>query len=1215
MLTPAQKQALDLTTHTAIIANAGSGKTKVLVEKYLSILLANADYHPRDLIAITFTEQAARDLKRKILDEIERRLSIETTAADIRRRLNEIRFLLGSAQISTIHAFCNQLLRTYPVEANVDASFGILFPPEDRILLDEAIRAVFYRILEAAYKDETGSEAQFLPLFRTLGRKVASEAMHSMMSRRSTSVDIIKLVSKINNAEMLAAWNAAIQDFIEKRFLAEIDPEWYGKCLTEHPHSSKKSQKARAALSTFLAAKGLKEKATHAIALLNEFHTKEWSKLANGIVDKMFEDAIEHEIAPRLERLNRIKSVVDSYIDPSMTADFESSYLSLTRSLVELFEHVLEEYESTKIAHGLIDHDDSLLKTLALVEVPEIAAELAAKYRHILVDEYQDTDPVQYRIIDRITSHLQAGNTLTIVGDPKQSIYSFRNAELPLFFETVGSIQSSSRNSFVELQENFRILPAPLAVINTLFEHIFNDRALPDSPKHLPLIQARPAKDDGKVEILISDEQLGDERLSESEIIARKINELLASGYVIEDKQTLRPVEYRDIAILQRSRGRQKAIERALYAHQIPFSIYSGTGFYSRQEIIDILTYLQFLLDPTDDVALAGTLRSPFFTFEDRDLLKIAVERTPSDNTFWDIVARVCRSSDVPLHWQRAYTQLSENSALVGRIAAYQLINKIYEETRVFGIYEQLQFGRQAIANLEKFAAMALAGESSPFFGTYDFVERILLLADRDDQEAQADLRDDEDTVRIMTIHAAKGLEFPIVILPQLERDLTKKDSRQIDVLLDQSLGAVLTVRDSAIQHWVYKLARHEQRERELDEEKRIFYVAATRARDYLILSASLEDRKTPANSYLRWIEQALDIDLRDLSIETIHKVAPIKVYEDEKITGREVSLVIPVIRSLPSIESGRNQRSDDKFILEGNLASIPESESQSRYSPTQLLHYIECPTKYYLRYGLGLPEESYLSIDSEAADLAEFIKGTLLGQLVHYALEKVDSFNLNESIDIEKFDAVLREALEHLEIYDPAAFTKYKEPVQAHLLRFITSDYGGEILKADGYKELNLRTMLNKRQMLSGVIDRLYKTDDGNWEILDYKTDRTPVNKKKLDRYRFQMKFYAYLVSRFSEMPVESITANLFFTAFGAREHFTFTQRDLETVGKELNNTVARIRKDQEADSLAKISRHYDHCPECQYYNEADSGCIADGKLKRTQLKLRQDSLFHIEL
>lgn len=1215
MLTPPQRQALDLASHTAIIANAGSGKTKVLVEKYLSILLEHPGYNPRDLVAITFTEQAARDLKRKILEEIDQRLKLQTIPGDVRRRLNEIRFLLGSAQISTIHAFCNQLLRTYPVEANVDASFGILFPPEDRIVLDEAIRSVFYRVLETAYANEEHGETPLLSLFRAVGRSIANEAMHSMMEQRSVALDVVQLFQKLSDEEVLARWKAAMEAFFESRFFGAVDVAWYAEQLRISKSTSQNVQTARAALSGYLGAKTLIDKVRNAIELVTAFHTKDWDRIRGGMVNKADHEALLAAIAPRLLVLERAQSVAEAYIDENITPEFEQSYVKLMRTLSQLFMMVLEEYENAKASHGLIDHDDSLLKTLALVENPDIAEELATRYKYILIDEYQDTDPVQYRIVEKITNKLEATTTLTIVGDPKQSIYSFRNAELQLFFDTVSQIRTAKRSKFVELQENFRLLPAPLAFINKVFDYTFSLPTSVESPENLPLIRARKTEVNGKVELLITGIEGEEEQLSEPELIARKINEIVTSGYEVEDNGVLRPAQYRDIAILQRSRMRQKEIEKALYGNHIPFSIYSGTGFYSRQEIVDILSYLQFLLDSTDDVALSGTLRSPYFAFDDADLLKIAVKRHQSDRTFWDIFSRIAATSDTPPHWQRAFAQLNENAALVGRISAYQLINKIYEESRIFGIYEQLRSGRQAIANMEKFASMALVGESSPYFGTYDFVERVILLADRDDQEAQAELRDDEDTVRIMTIHAAKGLEFPIVILPQLDRDLARKDSRRVDMYLDPELGAVMPFRDLEYQHWVYKLIRQGFREKDLEEEKRIFYVGATRARDYLILAGSVGD-KIPSNSYLKWIEQALVTDVHEARL--IRQIVRIDVYENEKVYPDDIVLEIPVTRWLPQTFNEHQLRRISKYSAEGNLSAVPESESQSRYSPTQLLHYIECPTKYYLRYGLGLPEESYLSSDSEAADLAEFIKGNLLGQLVHFMLEKADLFISNGSIKITSFDDLLKEGLEQLEIYDPATFTKYKDAVHAHVTRFITNDYGIHILQAkEAYKELNLRTMLNERQMLSGVIDRLYRNDEGAWEILDYKTDRTPVNKKKLDRYRFQMKFYAYLVSKFTETPVSEIKANLFFTAFGAREQFAFSAQDLISVGKELNTTVAKIRKDQEAESIAKITRNYDHCPECPYYNLEESSCIADGSgdLKEIQLKVRQDSLFQIEM
>lgn len=1194
MLTPRQREALDLDAHTAIVANAGSGKTKALVERYLAILLAHPGYHPKDLVAITFTEQAARDLKRKILEEIERRLTSDAATAQDRRRLNEIRTLLGSAQISTIHAFCNQLLRAYPVEANVDASFGILLPPEDRILLDESIRSVFYRVLHAAYENRSNPEAMFLELFRTLGRRDAADLVRSMLERRPVAGEVARSIQTSTDQEILMRWEKAIESYLTNSLLNLIDVPWYQRCMDALDNKKKAFEASRAFLE-FSDAREFRDRIVSALKLLKTFHTNEWNKLASYIVRKEYHDELEKEILPVLKRLRQARSLAESYSAP-MRHETGSMYVRLMRSLSALYQEVIDDYSQSKVSLGLLDHDDSLEKALALAGQPEIARELGARYKFILVDEYQDTDPTQYKILERITARLAADTNLMVVGDPKQSIYGFRNAELPLFFETIANVSRAERHKVVELQENFRMLPVPIAFINELFAFIFERLTVAAPLDYLPLIRARKASASGTVELLLAGKDDGGAEVSEAALIAKKILHLVAGGATIEADGKLRPAQYGDIAILLRSRSRQRKIERALHAAHIPFSIYGGMGFYTRQEIVDVTAYLQFLLDPSDDIAIVGILRSPFFGLSDADLIGIAASAPPARKSFWDALVRAASRPDAPRHWIRAHDQIRENQALAGRLSAYQLIDKIYEETNIYGFYAGREGGRQAIANLEKFAAMALAGESAAFFGAFDFVERIEMLAAQDEREAQADIRAGENTVRIMTIHAAKGLEFPIVILPQLERTLVKKDSRNAEALLDPHLGALVPFGDEK-KHWVYQLAAHQKQERELDEEKRIFYVAATRARDHLILSAAIGNNKhTPPHSFLQWIDASFGFDSSNTMIASLPVHTSIDEYADGITTRKEIAFDVPIIRALVDVAHQAAMQAIDVPLPEIDLAPVAPSQSQSRYSPTQLLHYIQCPTKYYLRYGLGLPEEPHLSFDFEPADLAESVKGTLLGQLVHAVLEKSDSFIINDNIDLEKFDASLIESLEKLDIYSDRVFAKYKEQILAHVSRFVSSGFGKAVLKSkEFYTELNLRAMLNERQMLSGIIDRLYKNTEGDWEILDYKTDRTEITAKKLDTYRYQMRFYAYLVSRFTPGAANGINARLFFTNVGVLETFAFTGADLSTVGAELNATVAHIRRDQQAASLADIQRNYDHCADCPYYRELEARCIAD--------------------
>jgi ATP-dependent exoDNAse (exonuclease V) beta subunit len=251
----------------------------------------------------------------------------------------------------------------------------------------------------------------------------------------------------------------------------------------------------------------------------------------------------------------------------------------------------------------------------------------------------------------------------------------------------------------------------------------------------------------------------------------------------------------------------------------------------------------------------------------------------------------------------------------------------------------------------------------------------------------------------------------------------------------------------------------------------------------------------------------------------------------------------------------------------------------------------LECPTKYYLRYQLGLPEEDNLPYYNEADTHAENVQGSMFGQILHKVLEKAGSFVSSEFIDMsllqDVFDIVCSDL--HLSDEDRA---KYSERVRTDIQNVFSNDIGKQALKARQYfTELPLRAKLQSGQMLSGIIDRLFLDDEGIWNILDYKTD-TRENVQKKDRYEFQLEFYAYLVSLLYGQ--ETVKAHVLYTHSGNTLSFTFTQKDFAGIGKKLQTLVSEIRAQKKAKSLEEIERKLSHCPECPYFDWSVNLCVA---------------------
>jgi ATP-dependent helicase/nuclease subunit A len=1215
-LTPSQNSALDLTRHTAIIANAGSGKTRVLVDRYLKILEEHNDLHPRNIVAITFTDASARDLKKKIAEELRRRI-VDSSDTDRRARLLEIRQQLPGAYISTIHSFCIQLLRTYPVEANVDALFTILASPEDQLLREECVQSSFYSILKKAYADENSAEAGLLPVFRLFGRRRVSSLIHSFLGSRFRVENLREGIYSHKNEEIVASWNDRLDYIVKNEILGKIDISFFTRLLKGKTKQGKNRQRADEAVVSYLGSNSDKGKLQGYKELKESFFTKENNLSGNLFAAEVREDFLQ-EAKQIVLPYNKYRRLIESII-AYQGSKYDALYLQYCRQLFEIYEEVRKYYTSQKVNYSFLDYDDVIENALKLVRIPEIQAELVKRFSHILIDEYQDTDAAQYEIVKSLTVGFQETNRLTVVGDPKQSIYSFRNAELELYQKTVKEISETHHdNSAVNLSESFRMLSHPLAFINRISEQLFADIPEHSSEYNFtPLIEARNEQKEGSVEILLpldskelvkpfyfddedEDEVFDDISINEVELIVDKIKNIISdtSGkYHIrkKDPETSEGFKeatphYSDIAILLRARTHQQEIETELRKNHVPFITYSGKGFYSQPEIIDATNYLRFLVNPNDDIALAGILRSPYFGLSDVDLYRLAPEYN-SETNLWQRFSLSDRTNE---YFSRAYEKLTENLQLVGRVSTQFLLQKVIQESGILGILESLPGGEQKIANLEKFQRFALSFGSEGYSGTFDFVERMTLLMERDEAEAQAEPQTDVNAIHIMTIHNAKGLEFPIVFLPYLHSFLTFRGPGRMWNTLDNDLGLGIDLPEQSGKLPIAELIKLRAREREIEEEKRVFYVAMTRARDHLILSAS--PRKRYRNTRIGWVFDALGVNTDELnSIEEIIFPTEITRYREEsENTTDVVQFGIPLI-------AGKNQLSETGELPQEQvpyfdnavflLKDIEPSESVGRYSPSQLLTFLECPTKYYLRYQLGLPEEARLPYYNEADVLAENVQGSVFGQILHKVLERSSFFFFNDFYDKKLLDDVFHSVCNDLHISEESR-NKFSKRVHTDIETVLSTTVGKLALSSRSYQsELALRSKLASGQVLSGIIDRLFLDEEGVWNILDYKTD-IRENREKKKRYEFQLTFYAYLVSLLYKTDV--VKAHVLYTHSGNTATSLFIQKDFSGIGSQLQSLVTEIRLQRKISSLDEPLRNLSHCPECPYFSRSANLCIA---------------------
>ncbi|MDP4199704.1 MAG: UvrD-helicase domain-containing protein [Bacteroidota bacterium] len=1218
-LTPTQQKALSTERHLAITANAGSGKTRVLVERYVNLFETAPDLQAQNVVAITFTENAGAELRKKILGEVNERIAALPRVSDRRSRLTRLRDTLPSAFIGTIHSFASRMLRSYPVEANVDASFSIIEGADERLLREEVIERTFYSLLDEAY--EQPEEPPVLHLFRALGRKEVSQLVRTLLANpaRTNALRLKLLVltddtilsSWREKAETLLQYPQSARDLISDLY-ANVKTGKLGKEVVPYFEAYLKAREPFAVVFAFA-------------ALAKKMMTNAGTIHSQRIDLKNVSPDLVAEREEFVAYIQRHKSLLESI--PASEEDWlreHRAYISLMRSATTLADQVAIEYTADKSAYGLLDFNDLIQRFHRLLEEPRIREELSRQFRFIMIDEFQDTDASQFELARLLTENFSAHTNLMIVGDPKQSIYGFRNADVAVFHETESkisgqvlsgdalaesitlSLSPEEERGRIQLGESFRMASRPLATINKLFHTLMQPATMPFAARHevaySELIFGRVVETAGGVEWICpvrpSKSSLGEgvegedsisEDAAESELIARKIAVIVGNTrYQIEENGNLREARYGDVAILLRSRTNLPLIERSLHALGIPFVVSKGAGFFLQQEILDATSYLSFLISPNNDIALIAILRSPFFALSDVDLFQIALHSAKHQEgvalSFWDKLRRYCSQAPKP-YLLHALELLEANLAIAGRTGAAFLLEKIYSETGMFATLAAGADGRQKIANLEKFLGMARASDAGGFSSLFDFVERIQYLIDEDEKESQADSAGVTDAVRIMTVHAAKGLEFPIVVIPFLQKRF-QFDSRG---MLDPEIGLHIRFSDAERQPLIAEIIREEFHARTIAEEKRIFYVAMTRARDHLILSSTLP-MNSPKDSWLAWAGAALPA-VFDESCSTIPLEERVTRYDSNRRERSEtfIKFAIPLLRTESDIPLARRDTTVEAPDELGpfHLSPITIERSTSRYSATQFLRFRECPTKYHLSYALGLPEEPRLAYDLEADLLSETVRGSLLGQIVHRVLASIDSLVTGRTVNAAKVDRELSTVFFSLGVLDTREQSKLRHEALRHIQNVIDSPLALKVIAASDVRtEYSLQTQVPSGNTFYGIIDRLYRDADGIWTILDYKTEHSH-NKERdranRERHKFQLRFYAYLVHLM--YPEEScIKSILFYTDRGEALEFSFTPEDFIGLEVECDAMIERIRQNEMVTDLIDLDRNLKHCPDCKF-------------------------------
>lgn len=1197
--------------HLAVVANAGSGKTAVLVNRYLSLLLNNVDV--REIAAITFTKKAAAEMQKRVAEKL------ETLLADPEQQarwgtIKHMRERLSSARISTIHSFCARLLRDFPIEAGLNPNFTELTEYEAAVLKRTAITET----LELWLQNEE-HRPQALQLVRTFNRRTVEQYLLALLQSAEHFQLLQALYHTHTNDQLLATARTAFAAMAHMRCSTAAEGfRFVFDCLT--PDSFATAKKTQEQFAEALSAFGIMEEKLEAfpaqpswddiqhllslLSLVQGALCTQAGALKSTIARKIDNPAVLAEsaslLAASLPLLQGLEELCTNHATDALL-------LNNARILCAMASEAQQHINNEKERLGVLDFDDLQLYAARLLENPTVAATVSRRFRYIMIDEFQDTNELQYSITRRMVSALlhceqedvELNNDMNffIVGDPKQSIYGFRGADVRVFDKAQHHIQLVNKRVLpayddtvsylaheyfgnVRLSASFRLLPIIAAFVNRVCGNAMGTRASEFDVGYEPLVCGRqsttPDAGNGSVTLLVankrkaaafsseeeeppSDEDGDNEQLSEAELLALHIKSMVASEtptLVWQRAKSAageesRPARWGDIAVLARSKTGFNTLAAALRRHDIPFVINSGTGYYDRQEILDMRSFLLFLQNSSDDIALASILRAPFFGISDTELYNISA---CAGGSLWERAQSYCHayrtSACTPL-FLRAWEVLTELLPIAPRVTIPSLLRLILARTGWRGAiageerYEQMQ------ANVEKLLSLARDFENRGFKNLYDFAEELQLLAQYSDTEGEAEIAIGKDAVQIMTIHASKGLEFPIVALYQAASVNKRTDSFYADATFGACFKVPLFADDglpTLTETPLYWLAVQKARERENAERKRVLYVALTRAENHLVISGTVSISSSgdigAIDGFLRDIVDALGIPSTDLRFnQTLEFSDALSLLVDGEKKAHTLHYATH-IRTTPTeaIYPAPITTTTTEYSLPLLLLDTPPVSVQGDvYSASQLQLFITDPHEYELVYRLGLPP-SEDTADYDRARLmpeeTDGISGTLPGTLIHAVLADLPSWlDASGSIDTTALNALVeRKLLEYgLPLSHPVAERVRRETTAVASHPFIVERAS---TLPDARFEYPFH-MYTGRDFIIGSVDALVPDSAGNLEIWDWKTNAIASNfdmYRLFERYRLQLEIYAWFLAHFRPEQ-QRVTARLLFTRLASAQ------------------------------------------------------------------------------
>lgn len=1141
-----QKKVIELRNRNILVsAAAGSGKTAVLVERIMEMVCDEA--HPVDvdhLLVVTFTKAAAAEMKERVGAAIRKRLELQPNNGYLQRQET----LVSHAQITTIDSFCSYILRNHFGEIDLDPAFRVADEGELKLLKQDILK----EILEEEYTKKREEFLHFVECHASGKNDAVLEELILKLYEFSTSdpypEEWLQKLMEVSGVPDMQALFMHVQKTLES--LLEENMQAVDLCLSPRGpiYYEEALQSDQLLLRECLSC-------TDYDSYSQAIRNRSFQALSRK---KMPSDTEEEKKEAVKNVRNRMKKTLENlekqffYMSPDEIQETENLAAPARRELISLTLEFSRRFSEKKRKRNVVDFSDMEHLALQILvtrkdgicEPTDVAKSYGEYFEEIMIDEYQDSNLVQELILTSISKQSLGGHNLFMVGDVKQSIYRFRQARPELFMEKYESYTlEESASQRINLSKNFRSRGEVLDTVNFLFERIMkkdlgNITYDQEAALYLGASMPEPEKtEDVESELLLLDfQEEGEEKLDKAELeasmIAERIQEMHRSQKVT-DKVTgeLRPVKLGDMVILLRSMsGWSDTLSNVLGSYGIPTVTGSSTGYFSAMEVQTVLNYLKVLNNQKQDIPLAAVLHSPIGNLDSSELAKIRA--SSPDRPYYEACVSYAEEGEedalrekLQSFWELTKTLRKQAEYL----PVHKLLWEIYDRTGYPELVRVQPNGRVRAENLEMLVQKALDFEATSYRGLFHFVRYIenLQKYEIDYGVAESDAGN-ENAVRIMSIHKSKGLEFPVVFVSGLARQFNKQDVRE-RIAMHPNLGigtdAIDPNKRIKLPTLRKKMIQKQIELESLGEELRVLYVALTRAKEKLIMTAAVKDAKesfrrmmmekgfckrghyvelTGGGSFLDWIlgtlsEEKMGICVRFVSMEDLvaKKTAKVleKLFDYESFRDRKEAAPVDLQERFAYEYPHQKEK--------GIPGKVSVSELKMEAMEEETLELMEKPEM--IPYIPAFLREERKSSATER------------GNAYHRVMECMDLSEVKHSEQVkERMEQLVREgkmtstAAETVNPYDIYLFCR-----TSLCQRMLKARAQGNLYKEQPFviarpaRELSPEYESDREVLIQGIMDAYFEEEDG-LVLLDYKTDRIQNGQELLLRYRTQLEIYA---------------------------------------------------------------------------------------------------------